>query len=297
MKTRDIKKGFTMVELSLALIFISIILITIAWLTMHVTTIYQKGLAMKAVNSTAKELIDDFSRAIAASPAFTVETQCSSKYSTTTAMYTQCIMDNARKFSYQQNYGMVSIKGADPKLLPTNGVFCTGRYSYLWNTAYVLNSDDYQVTNIASNKGRFLVREGGSPKLKSDSYKLLKVQDFDRSLCKQHLRAYSYSYNQDNDYVLDFDPGTEVELLDTTDNDLALYDMTMFAPTIHKVTSAGFYSGTFILATLRGGVDINATGDFCTEPPDGLNTDFTYCSINKFNFSMRAAGEKTSREK
>ena len=106
MKTRDIKKGFTMVELSLALIFISIILITIAWLTMHVTTIYQKGLAMKAVNSTAKELIDDFSRAIAASPAFTVETQCSSKYSTTTAMYTQCVTDNARKFSYQQNYGM-----------------------------------------------------------------------------------------------------------------------------------------------------------------------------------------------
>ena len=76
MKKMNNKKGFTMVELSLALIFVSIILITIAWLTIHITSVYEKGLAMKAVNSTAKELIDDFSRAIATSPARTVQSLC-----------------------------------------------------------------------------------------------------------------------------------------------------------------------------------------------------------------------------
>ena len=49
------KKGFTLVELSLAIVFISILLLTIGFLTVHITSVYQKGLAMKAVNATAKE--------------------------------------------------------------------------------------------------------------------------------------------------------------------------------------------------------------------------------------------------
>ena len=298
MNNKNLKKGFTMVELALAMIFISIILITIAWLTMHITAIYEKGLAMKTVNATAKELIDDYSRAIAGSPAYVVEVQCGSYYKTTDAGYQLCVKDNARKFTYQQRYGMVTIKGGDTVLVPTNGVFCTGRYSYIWNTAYVLNNEDY-TPGLGATKGRFYIETGGIRKLDNENYRLLKVQDFDRSLCKQHLSSNKnlYAYDANSDYVLDFEPGVKTDLLDKTENNLAIYDMTIFSPTIHKVTSAGYYSGTFILATLRGGIDITATGDFCTDPPDGLSTDFTYCAINKFNFSMRASGEKRITER
>lgn len=292
MKREDIKKGFTMVELSLALVFISIILITIAWLTMHITSIYEKGLAMKAVNSTAKELIDDFSRSIAGSPARTVQSQCLTKYTfsnSPTSPYGSCVSDNARKFTYQQRYGRVRIKGKSNQItVPVNGVFCTGRYSYIWNTAYALNTEDYISTT--DYKATF----NYAP---TSEFRLLKVQDYTKTICSEHVRSDIYAYDASMDFTLPSEPGVVVDLLDSSENNLALYDMSVFKPTIHKITSAGFYSGSFILATLRGGVDITTAGDFCTEPPDGLDTDFTYCSINKFNFSMRAAGEKMATER
>lgn len=292
MKRQDNKKGFTMVELSLALIFISIILITIAWLTMHITSIYEKGLAMKAVNSTAKELIDDFSRSIAGSPARTVQSQCL-KYNPDTkpTAYKACMSDNARKFVYQQRYGKVTIKSNSKQVVvPVNGVFCTGRYSYIWNTAYALNTDDYIPPATADYRATFNYA-------KDPNFRLLKIQDYNKTICAQHVRSDMYAYDASSSFSLPSEPGVNIDLLDSSENNLAIYDMAVFKPTIHDITSAGFYSGSFILATLRGGVDITATGDFCSEPPDGLDTDFTYCSINKFNFSMRAAGEKMATER
>ena len=292
------KKGFTLVELSLAVAFISVLLLTIGWLTIHITSTYEKGLAMKAINSSAKEIIDDISRAIAASPARTISSLCSEVYNPETRpnAYKNCVDDNARKLSYQQRYANVKIKGEN-KQVPVNGVFCTGRYSYIWNTAYVLNRDDYEtIAQNASFNG-------------NNTFRLLKVSDFSRSLCVQHMVPTEYLYDEDTTYVSSGDTvmdkvgntnfvgiRTITDLLDNSENDIAIYDFTIFSPSFHYLTSSGYYSGTFILATLRGGVDINATGDFCTDPPDNLNTDFAYCAINKFNFSTRAAGEKMRNE-
>ena len=292
------KKGFTLIELSFALIFISIILITIAWLTIHITTTYQKGLAMKAVNASAKEIIDDFSRAISTSPAQPVESICAEKYTystDSTTAYQKCVKDNARKFMYQQRYGQIKIRTkehpeGEVKKLPTNGVFCSGRYSYIWNTAYVLNTEDYKpAVSIANYKATFNYA-------KDPNFRLLKVSDFDKELCKQHMVS-GYMYDDRPEYKLGSDPEVKIDLLDSSENNLAIYDLAMFSPTVHTVTSSALHSGTFILATLRGGVDVTATGEFCTDPPDNLDTDFAYCSINKFNFTMRAAGEKTLYER
>lgn len=288
MKKMQNKKGFTIVEVTLALVFVSIILITIAWLTIHITSVYEKGLAMKAVNSTAKEIIDDVSRAIATSPARTVDSLCSQVYTEGSSAYNKCIDDNARKFTYQQRYGNVNINGT-VKSVPTNGVFCTGRYSYLWNSAYVLNSADYTVVS----GGKAVFNRAYSP-----NFRLLKISDYTRELCTQHMLSNVYYYDDNNNYyITNGAPDVNYEMLDNSENNLAIYDFTVFKPTIHKVTSAAFYSGTFILATLRGGIDINSTGEFCSDPPDNLDTDFAYCAINKFNFAMRAAGEKTATER
>lgn len=61
---------------------------------------------------------------------------------------------------------------------------------------------------------------------------------------------------------------------------------------------------SFILATMRGGVDIMRSGDYCSphmideitgESDDSgniltLGAEFNYCAINKFNFAARTAG-------
>ena len=65
-------------------------------------------------------------------------------------------------------------------------------------------------------------------------------------------------------------------------------------------------SGTFILATLRGDIDIMRSGDYCslgtqfedkngnmvgdTSSLNNLGSEFNYCAINKFNFAARTAG-------
>ena len=79
---------------------------------------------------------------------------------------------------------------------------------------------------------------------------------------------------------------------------LALYDFKVFPPVRNESTKHIFYSATFILATLRGGVDIMASENYCTDRSlaGTLVTDFNYCAINKFNFSMRATGETKKGE-
>ena len=295
-----IKKGFTLVELSLAIVFITILILSIGYLTIHITSTYEKGLAMKAVNSVGKELIDDFSRAIAASPARTIESLCGETYPSDKkkTAYNDCVADKGHKIFYQQHYNKVKIKGEE-QVVPTNGVFCTGRYSYLWNTAYSLNPDDYpKVIVEAQTIGTY--KSSKVEYTEEKPFRLLKVTDFTRGLCKMHLDENHYLYKNEVDYDISGEgtmaPEVEEELLENSENNLALYDLTMFSPTVHKLTSSGFYSGTFILATLRGGINIFTEGEFCSDPPDNLNTDFAYCAINKFNFAMRADGEKLRGE-
>ena len=51
------KKGFTIIEFSISLIFISIILVAVCMLTIQISQIYQKGLVIRAINSTGREIM------------------------------------------------------------------------------------------------------------------------------------------------------------------------------------------------------------------------------------------------
>ena len=50
-------RGFTIIELMLAMAFLGTMLLGIATLIIRITNIYQKGLALRAVNSTGREII------------------------------------------------------------------------------------------------------------------------------------------------------------------------------------------------------------------------------------------------
>lgn len=209
----------------------------------------------------------------------------------------KCLSDNARMYVYQQNYGTVRLRSNGSLLqnVPTNGVFCTGRHSYLWNTGYVLNSEDYELVSGAAAT----FNDGQSAEKKD--FKLLKIEDSNRDLCYQHTLMHTTStaqYDFDhtrNDFHLKGSISTE--LLEQSDDRLVLYDFVIFPVTQHSVTLHSFYSGTFILATERGSIDITGVGEFCKTPPtDGFSTDFTYCAINKFNFAARSTGQNRKGE-
>lgn len=298
MAKQSTKNGFTIIEVTFALAFLSVLLMTIAALTVHITSIYQKGLAIKAVTSTGRELIDEFSRTVSSSYSGDIAALCDSKYPSNTGAKNSCIADGARLFVNQTYTESLEINGTN-RTVPIGGVFCTGRYSYLWNSGYALQADNRpRLTSVSWDNTA------------NEPFRLLKVADANYQICQQKLSNGQYAIGSSDGPVAGDDdsddddasesridyfftlPTTDFEeVLTGSEDNLSLYRLDIFKPTNFTASARSFYSGTFILGTIQGGIDITSAGDYCTSNATvDLNTDFNYCAINKFNFAIRATG-------
>lgn len=291
------RPGFTIVELLLSMAFVSGLLVLISILTMRVTSMYQRGLTMKSLNSVGRHLIDDIDYSIKSAPTKPAEMICREHLSSAAKdVFDSCVNDGAFKYSFYQAYGnLAKIDGKQPhddRAVPLYGTFCTGRYSYLWNSGYLLNTEKYTLKSpIDPAKLSSAGRE-------YQQGRLLRFLDAKRELCANNVSDnYVYQTPASQNYqlktALNIPP---VDLISETDESLAVYDLRLFRPAIHSLTRQVYHSGTFILATMRGGVDITGVGDYCVNPSDTRATDFSYCAINKFNFAVRATGQLTVDE-
>ena len=295
------KKGFTLIEITIAIAFISILLLTITLVVNDIIKSYRKGAAMKSVNSTGLDLIDEFTSTISEAPSVTFSNFC--EYYSDSAEKDRCNNDRANLFTFQRWKASVRIKDlvAD---VPVYGAFCTGKYSYLWNTGYALNSNDYQLsTNPDTPIPKATLTYHYQNDIKTaQNFRLLKIADSSRMVCMANLvdldnsdRTYSINNSTSfdisetifgSDYILAEEPA---ELI-SSDGRLALYDLTVFPPAQDTTSKRLFYSASMILATISGGVNITAPSDYCS-PATNNFLEFDNCAINKFNFAMRATGE------
>lgn len=261
------KKGFTISEISLSMVFVSILLLAIAALVMFSSNLYQKGLALRAVNNAGIEFVDELTRSLS-----------SSRTTSISGVYVQAKGD---VYLVKNNNSKVSS-------VPYWGVFCTGSYSYVWNSGYVLDHATYRAdtsgTSLANKRLKITV---GSKV--HENFRMLRFNDSTREICinkpdTTHGAPTSPNINAPN-------VTSPREMFSAySENQLAIYDFKVFTPTYHSLTGHTFFTGSFVIGTLKGSVDITTTSDVCKEPPDGLNTDFAYCAINKFNFAVRATG-------
>lgn len=315
------KKGFTIIELMLAMSFLGTMLVGIASLTMRITNIYQKGLSLRNINAIGREIISDLTRTANSSR---VNIDINPEVPDN-GIVTQSDIDLARAeyFIYTEESELEDNKNNGSRQM--GGVFCTGDYSYIWNTADNLrkirkDSDDLvKSKNInSSNVGGILSNKVYVIKAK-DGYiipKFARFQDKEREACTHEkvtagekvryvpVKNESVPMKSTSAYLFDLSSDDKkldaiTELIDDNEADLALYNFTIFPATQHNTTKQIFYSGMFILATYRGGVNIKANGDFCqgSDDSNGIRdsditlNDFDYCAVNKFNFSARATGE------
>lgn len=93
-------EGFTMVELMLAMSFVSALLVAIVMTTMQVSHIYNRGLTLREVNQAGRAVLEDMQNTIAVSTPFSVDA------SAATTRYVD---------------------------RPGGGRLCTGKYTYAWN--------------------------------------------------------------------------------------------------------------------------------------------------------------------
>lgn len=102
-------RGFTLIELMLAMTFISVLLLAIALTVLQISHIYNRGLTTKEVNVAARTITDDLAKDIASSEAFSLD-----------------------ESSYRQ--------------FSSGGRLCLGDYSYIWNYGSAINAATKEAT-------------------------------------------------------------------------------------------------------------------------------------------------------
>ena len=246
------KQGFTLVEFSFALAIMSVFLIMIVQIFNNAIAVYQKGLSMKAVSTAGRDTVDNLVSSISESSSSTdLSSKCDNLGDT---QKNSCKNDSGQQFIYHSFNGTATIN-RDETSVPTYGVFCTGKYSYFWNTGYVIKEV------IASGIKQVEYKNGTT----SGTPRLLRFTDPSRSLCNI--------------------------LANDGDLKVAIYDFTVFPVSHNESNSRAFYSGTLVLGTLLDKADaaiIKTDNNVCGDSANSLSSDFTYCAINKFNFAAQA---------
>ena len=118
------RQGFTLIELMLAMTFLSVLLLAIAMTVIQVSNIYTRGLTLKEVNQAGRAISAELKSGISGSAPFAIP---GAKY-------------------VQQTWG---------------GRLCVGQYSYIWNYGATLNNPSADGTNSnvysnSTNKIRFV---------------------------------------------------------------------------------------------------------------------------------------------
>lgn len=111
---RQKQKGFTLIELMLAMAFVALLLLAVAMTVIQIANIYNRGLMSKDLNQTSRHINDDINKSFQASSGF-------------------------------------SVIPSDNRLVTTQwgGRMCLGQYSYIWNYAKATGSNRILFTDGA----------------------------------------------------------------------------------------------------------------------------------------------------
>lgn len=307
--------GFTLIELALSLIFIAILSVTVVLLIQNVTASYRRGLVLNQINTIGMDLIDDFRSSVQNASSYPITEMCNTFYSEGSNNRNNCLADNASSFVTVTKRATVRENGAVVgNGMPVYGAFCTGTYTYIWNSGY-FESVEYSTRSVTYGSNTLSPASLNMVGLGVKSgFRLLKVYDAERTVCVNAMKAQDISAGGANYVPLDSydygrvpaqftldqsmvvaDAGSDseggVELMKKNElSDLVLYDLYVAKPALSATRKNFFFSSSFILGTRRGGINIKQAGNSCKPPSDDYS-ELEYCAINKFNFAVQAGGE------
>jgi len=106
--------GFTVVELMLAMTFISVLLLAIALTTIQISNIYNKGITLREVNQAGRSVTSDLQRSIASAVPFDVTPKTDESAATADSKYV--VRDGGGRlclgnYTYAWNYGAALVGG------------------------------------------------------------------------------------------------------------------------------------------------------------------------------------------
>lgn len=152
-------KGFTLIELMLAMSFMAFMFLAIAFLVIHIGSVYNRGITLRQINQSSRTIVEDVQRTVAASAP----------------------VDVSNNF-IDESWG---------------GRLCLGEYSYIWNTAaslddttlprnvYASGSDTIRFVRVADSGGTYCSNPAQSVAT-TDAVELLVSED--RSLAIHSMK-------------------------------------------------------------------------------------------------------------
>lgn len=154
MTQRYRRYGFTLIELMLAMAFVSVLLLAIATIAIQAGKLYNRGLTLKSINQSGREISDSLRR--------------------------DFLQANAGKISGNANSAVVMVQagGAD-----RSGRLCLGDYSYVWNVPKVVSGE------VKSGAG--IITEVGGPH-SGRPINFARVIDPDGMLCQKNETTGAY---------------------------------------------------------------------------------------------------------
>lgn len=245
--------GFTLIELMLAMTFVSVLLITIALTIIQMGTIYNRGMTLKEVNQASRDIADDFRRSVASSPSFSVPETTISTADTT-------------DYVIIANPDRTTIYG---------GRLCMGNYSYIWNTAKALQADtannDQHITRYRSQSGQ------------DTPVHFMKSPDVGKKYCQKDTDGELL-----NKSIVQSDAAEAVELLKPGDHSLGVLLFQAVSSQEANDTTTGQRLYTFNYTIGSGDVSAMNQDQTACLPPGNLSSNLTYCNVQKFSIVLRA---------
>lgn len=247
--------GFTIVELTIAMAFVSVLLLAIAMTAMRIAGIYNKGLTMKAVNQSGREVVTDMKRTISESAMFAIPyngdlTNPNSTYGKVAPFILQDGNGEAKQTGeIYDNYG---------------GRLCTGTYTYIWNTGRY-SGDGAHVNKYASDPAKVP--------------RLVKVRDSENAYCTDPLRDIR-------------DSDSPVELLSEGELAVQMFKIEQVSgnlsvnETMYRISLKLSNANTDALTLTAAGGNIDTIGE-CQPPSANTGLD-NFCAVNEFVFTARA---------
>lgn len=172
-------KGFTIVELMIAMAFISLLLLAIAGIVMQLGSIYNKGVTLKSVNQAGRSIVADMKQTVAEGQPFDVTIDSSG-------------------YQPQRHDGIAASTDYD------GGRLCTSSYSYIWNIGKHIDPNDpssqrnkYQGSDSTKPLRFIRIRDDGGQYCRSDKLNApIPYTDATELLSEDELAIQDFSIKQ-----------------------------------------------------------------------------------------------------
>lgn len=258
MTTNTKQSGFTLIELTLSLAFISILLLLVATTTIQLGSMYQKGVALKTINQSGRDVVRIMRDDIASASRDTIR--------------------------------FVSSKPGNAAILPNDRAsfrLCLGSVSYVGNSAAAIRAYSQNV-NITSVP---LIKTTGS-----DAYPvhLARVQDRTGLYCRKDARTgrlvqQNLLNNNFREMLVSTEGRAGVQDQAKQSSLVAVHTMS-FSPFVSDATTKQY------MYQLNIGIGTNEKGTIGSDgkcsPPGEQNQNFDNCAISEFNTIIGAGYAK-----